>query len=70
MKKALVLSLGLIFVLFVCATTDYAKGPSKTIWRVPGHFPTIQDAIDSPSVKDGHSIYVGSGYHALSLIHI
>jgi hypothetical protein len=33
-------------------------------WRVPGDFPTIQQAIDSASVQDGDAILVDPGEHA------
>jgi hypothetical protein len=33
-------------------------------WQVPGDFPSIQEAIDSPSVQDGDSILVAAGQHA------
>ena len=36
----------------------------RVIWRVPGDFTTIQEAIDSPDVDDGHRILVGAGSHA------
>lgn len=33
-------------------------------WQVPGHFSTIQEAVDSPSVQPGDRILVGAGAHA------
>jgi hypothetical protein len=33
-------------------------------WRVPSDFATIQDAIDSPSVKAGDAIVVDAGAYA------
>jgi hypothetical protein len=41
-----------------------AAGAAAESWRVPGQFPTIQAAIDSPLVKDGDTIRVRSGRHA------
>ena len=40
----------------------------RVIWRVPGDFATIQEAIDSLDVDDGHRILVGSGSHAGALV--
>jgi hypothetical protein len=39
-------------VLLLAATAGAAE------WRVPGHFPTIQAAIDSSRVVDGDTIHV------------
>jgi len=36
----------------------------RVIWRVPGDFATIQEAIDSSDVTAGHRILVGAGSHA------
>lgn len=45
------------------ASESGALGPAakKSIWKVPGDFPTIQDAIDDPAVSDGDVIAVGPG---------
>jgi hypothetical protein len=37
-------------------------------WKVPGHFATIQDAVDSPKVKAGDTIIVRPGKHAGALL--
>ena len=48
----------LILVLLI-ATPAAAKD-----WTVPGHFPTIQAAVDSALVEAGDRIFVGPGDHA------
>ena len=40
----------------------------RVIWRVPGDFATIQEAIDSPDVAAGDRILVGAGSHAGALV--
>ena len=37
-------------------------------WTVPGHFPTIQLAVDSALVQPGDRILVGSGDHAGAVV--
>jgi hypothetical protein len=37
-------------------------------WNVPGDYATIQDAIDSPDVMEGHTILVGPGNHYGALV--
>ncbi len=37
-------------------------------WKVPGHFATIQEAVDSPKVKAGDTIVVRPGAHAGALL--
>jgi len=75
MKKALTIFLAVALVMFfIGITSDQAmaqgkgkkKGSAlvKTMWEVPGDFPTIQDAIDDANVLDGHTILVSSGNHA------
>lgn len=59
--KLVVLFIGL--GLFLVAPAVSAKN-----WSVPKHFPTIQDAIDSPAVKDGDTILVGPGNFAGALV--
>ncbi len=41
-----------------------AASAEAASWRIPGHFPTIQAAIDSPRVKDGDTLRVRAGRHA------
>lgn len=53
-----------VFSVFVPA----ASAAGKVIWKVPGNFATIQAAIDSPSVKDGHTIQVGPGFYSGALV--
>jgi len=64
MRKVLTIFLGLALIFVFCVDFDYAKGPKKVKWNVPGDFATIQEAMDSPDVLDGHKIEVGSGYYA------
>lgn len=47
-----------------CLPLLLAAGAEAASWRVPGHFPTIQAAIDSPRVKDGDTLRVRAGRHA------
>jgi len=61
-KKALVISFGILF-LVICATSD-GLAKAKKPWKVPGDFATIQAAIDSVKVVDGDVIQVGPGYFA------
>ena len=68
MKKVLTIFMGLAILLFFFVSADYAKGkkdpkPGKTIWEVPVDFSTIQDAMDSNSVLDGHTIRIGPGIY-------
>jgi hypothetical protein len=42
--------------------------PAAAEWNVPGHFATIQDALDSPDVMAGDVILVGPGPHAGALV--
>ncbi|MBZ9577605.1 hypothetical protein KJA13_01020 [Patescibacteria group bacterium] len=55
-------------LLTICAVVGIilvASGVTQAVtWNVPGDFNTIQDAIDSPNVLDGHTILVGPGNHA------
>jgi hypothetical protein len=45
-----------------------AAASKKAAWNVPGDFPTIQQAIDSPSVAAGDIIQVSSGSYAGALV--
>src|SRR5687767_880020 len=57
----------LLFV--VLATLVLAASPaSAKTWDVPGDFPTIQAAIDSPSVSAGDRIQVAAGSFAGALV--
>jgi hypothetical protein len=47
-----------------CLPLLLAAGAEAASWRVPGHFPTIQAAIDSPQVRDGDTLRVRAGRHA------
>lgn len=61
MKKTLfLLVIASLLALPVTATAD-TKGAA---WYVPGDFATIQEAIDSPDVADGDTIFVSPGNHA------
>jgi hypothetical protein len=55
-------------LLIICpvATLMLALGTTAmaVTWNVPGDYPTIQAAIDSPDVLEGHTILVGPGNHA------
>ena len=62
MKKTLALGLGILFLVFAISGLGFAKG--KKPWKVPGHFATIQAAIDSANVVDGDVILVGPGFFA------
>lgn len=46
-----------VAVLVLCSTTN------AVTWNVPADFATIQEAIDSPVVSDGHTILVSAGSH-------
>jgi hypothetical protein len=41
-----------------------AKAAKQVVWRVPGDFTTIQEAIDASGVQDGDQILVGPGEFA------
>ncbi len=56
-----------IVSLLVLPVTATAKTQGND-WHVPGDFATIQDAIDSPSVLDGDTIFVAPGNHAGALV--
>jgi hypothetical protein len=72
------LVLGLLVVLSGCtelltSSSDSGLLPAgqavepmakRTVWRVPGDFATIQEAIDSADVAAGDQIRVGAGSHA------
>ncbi|MCK4314257.1 MAG: right-handed parallel beta-helix repeat-containing protein [Anaerolineae bacterium] len=57
----------MILALLIVPSTAMA-GKSGNVWYVPGDFATIQDAIDSPNVADGDTIFVGPGSHAGALV--
>jgi len=48
----------------LAASLAVAAGADAAVWRIPGHFATIQAAIDSPRVKDGDTLRVLTGSHA------
>jgi hypothetical protein len=52
------------FVTITAAVLAFAGTAGAADWRVPGDFPTIQDAIDSASVVDGDAIVVEAGNRA------
>ncbi len=66
MKRLLTICalIGMILMVSVTLGVPKGKGPQKTVWHVPGDFDTIQEAINSPDVSDGHTILVGPGSHA------
>ncbi|MHC4640185.1 MAG: right-handed parallel beta-helix repeat-containing protein, partial [Planctomycetota bacterium] len=47
-----------VLVLVLSSTAE------AVTWNVPGDFATIQEAIDSAGVLEGHTILVGPGNHA------
>ncbi|HEX9187499.1 MAG TPA: hypothetical protein VGB87_10530, partial [Vicinamibacteria bacterium] len=53
----------LVSTVATAASLVVAGGADAAVWRVPGHFPTIQAAIDSPRVKDGDTLRVMPGSH-------
>ncbi len=69
MKKLLTICALIAIILMISGVPLAAsKGPQKTVWHVPGDFDTIQDAISSLDVLDGHTILVGPGSHAGTLV--
>ena len=79
MKKALTIFFALALVLFffgIASDQAVAQGKGKkkgdgngnglikTTWEIPGDFATIQEALDSSEVAEGHTIMVGPGIHA------
>ncbi len=56
--------------LVVCSLFCVAlsTAASAITWNVPGDFPTIQAAIDSSSVLQGHTILVAPGSHAGAVV--
>lgn len=63
-KYSIMLLVGISFAsLMAFAAADTAK-----VWHVPADFATIQEAIDSPDVKDGDKILVGPGYHEGAIV--
>jgi len=48
----------------LAASLAVAAGADAAVWRIPGHFATIQAAIDSSRVKDGDTLRVLTGSHA------
>ena len=61
MKKALIC----VLVIFFCIVGANSFAAS---WSVPGDFPTIQDAVDSPLVIEGDRIMIEPGAHAGALV--
>ena len=57
-------------LLFVTVLIGFcaAGAAAAAEWKVPGHFATIQEAIDSPTVKAGDTIVVRPGAHAGALL--
>jgi len=50
--------LGRLFAVTIAGVLLLAGSAGAAVWRVPGHFPTIQAAIDSNRVVDGDTILV------------
>lgn len=67
MKKTVALSLILIVVIALILPVQVSAAKQVT-WNVPGDFATIQEAIDSPSVKSGEVILVSPGSHSGALV--
>jgi hypothetical protein len=57
-----------VTTLAVILAASAANTAIAAEWRVPGHFATIQEAIDSPDVQAGDLILVGPGPHAGALV--
>ena len=54
-----------LFAVTIAGVLLLAGSAGAADWRVPGHFPTIQAAIDSSRVVDGDTIVVRHpGQHA------
>ena len=66
MKKfATVLGIGVVLMLLVLVIAPpVVAAPVSNVWRVPGDFATIQDAIDSDDVLTGDTLLVGPGNFA------
>jgi hypothetical protein len=66
MKKVIVvLFTGIVLMLLVLVFSQpVMAGKDANVWNVPGDFATIQEAIDSPEVKSGDTIWVGPGNFA------
>jgi hypothetical protein len=64
MKK--LITILVLFALLAIPMTAMAK--AGNVWNVPGDFATIQDAVDSPNVLAGDTIFVGPGNHAGALV--
>lgn len=60
----------LLFAVSLAGFLAVAAVPSALAaeWRVPGDFPTIQAAVESPDVAAGDLILVGPGNHAGALL--
>ncbi len=58
----------LLILLFVVAVIPVSAAPKSNQWLVPGDFPTIQAAINSPGVLPGDTIQVGPGSHNGALV--
>jgi hypothetical protein len=59
--------LSLVAVVVLLAA-GFGSAANAAEWRVPGDFPTIKAAIDSPAVAAGDVILVGPGSHAGALV--
>lgn len=66
MRKHLTTIAAVVLLSLLIVTPGLAK--RAPVWRVPGDFATIQDAIDSAQVADGDTIHVGRGNHAGALV--
>ena len=64
-KLAIVLFTGIVLMLLVLVFSQpVMAGKGASVWTVPGDFATIQEAIDSPDVEPGDTIWVGPGNFA------
>jgi hypothetical protein len=61
--------LSVLFIVVLLLTLVSTPAVAKTaVWEVPGDYPTIQAAVNSPSVAAGDTILVGPGNHAGALV--
>ena len=68
MRKVFVGCMAIAFLGLLVVAMAPECGAQEVIWRVPADFSTIQAAIDSLVVADGHTIVVEPGFHAGALI--
>jgi hypothetical protein len=57
-----------VLPLVVVIGLTCSAGVEAATWRVPADFATIQEAIDSPAVEPGDTIFVAPGSHAGAIV--